>query len=113
MKQIKLSQEQFALVDDEDFEWLNKFKWYACKKNCERNIVKRYARRYESINGKRVCVYMHREIMKTPPDMVTDHAPDTSGLNNQKENLTNVYEEQNTKHCRFVKRKKQYESPSL
>ncbi len=29
MKKIKLTQNQFAIVDDRDFEWLNQWKWYA------------------------------------------------------------------------------------
>ncbi len=28
MKQIKLTQEKFALVDDIDFDFLNQFKWH-------------------------------------------------------------------------------------
>lgn len=56
MRQIELSRGQFALVDDEDFDWLNKFNWwvsaygYACRK----------ARKPD---GKRTTVLMHREIM--------------------------------------------------
>jgi hypothetical protein len=99
MKQIQLTQGKVALVDDEDFEWLSKWKWYACSKNNDRNVVKWYARRLEG----RKHVYMHREIMKTPKGQVVDHDPDPSGLNNQKANLTNVTENHNLRYCRFRK----------
>lgn len=29
MKEIKLTQDKIAIVDDEDFEWLSGYKWYA------------------------------------------------------------------------------------
>ena len=31
MKEIPLGNGQFAKVDDEDYDWLNRYKWYACK----------------------------------------------------------------------------------
>ena len=83
MKEIQLTQEKFALVDDEDFEWLNQWKWYASK------IGNTYYARKNSLideNGKQIKIYMHREIMNTPKGILTDHK-DRNGLNNQKHNI--------------------------
>lgn len=83
MKKIKLTQGEFALVDDEDFDELNKFKWHVgkyYKKNCL------YALRKTFDKGKKKSVLMHRQIMLTPRGMVTDHK-DHNGLNNQRSNL--------------------------
>lgn len=79
MRKIELTHGEFAIVDDENFEYLNKFKWYAIryyKHHCF------YAVRRDG--GK--TILMHREVMQTPKGMVTDHI-DHNGLNNQKNNL--------------------------
>lgn len=82
MKEIKLSQGFIAYVDDEDYEYLNQFKWHVIKKG---NTY--YARRYGGrFNGKDVKVFMHREIMKPASDMEVDHI-DRNGWNNLKINL--------------------------
>ena len=81
MKEIKLTQGQVALIDDEDFEYLNQFKWYAMK--TKHND---YVSRDEVINGVSTRILMHRLIMKTPVGVMTDHI-DHNGLNNQKHNL--------------------------
>lgn len=82
MKEIQLSNGGVALVDDEDFEDMNRFKWFG---HSEGNTV--YAWRHQ-YNGHREYgkVKMHRQIMKAKPGEILDHA-DSNGLNNQKSNL--------------------------
>jgi len=90
MKEIKLSKGLVALVDDEDFEELSKYNWYACF-----NRIKYYARRHQMINGKKTKVYMHRQILGlTNPKIFADHI-DGDGLNNQKHNLRAASNSQN------------------
>lgn len=76
-----------ALVDDEDFEYLNQFKWHANKK---KNTI--YASRNAYVNNKKVCVYMQWDIIgRTNIDHV-----DLNGLNNQKCNLRACTHQQNS-----------------
>lgn len=97
MKQIKLSQGKVALVDDEDYEELNKYKWYSYKGG---NTF--YAGRNFNSNGKQKTIKMHRIIMNTPKEMETDHI-DGNGLNNQKSNLRIVTHRQNGQNKRINK----------
>jgi len=78
MKEIRLTQGKTALVDDEDFEEVNQYKWYA--QLIEKNW---YAiRNLPGAKGKKI--YMHRSIK--PGLLRIDHK-DGDGLNNQKNNL--------------------------
>jgi hypothetical protein len=85
MKYIKLTQGKLALVDDEDFEYLNQWRWRYLK------IGYTNAR----INGK--YVYMHRLLMKTPKGLYTDHI-NMNKLDNRKSNLRNVTNSLNNFH---------------
>ncbi len=85
MKEIKLTQGKVAIVDDEDFEYLNQWKWFYCR------YAKRTYREGESnrvIGIKRPKLYerMHRVIVKCPEGLFVDHI-DGNPLNNQKSNL--------------------------
>ena len=76
MKRIKLTQGYYAKVDDEDFDWLNQWKWCAIV----RDEVCVYA--YSNKKG-----LMHRLILELTDSKVhTDHI-DRDGLNNQRSNL--------------------------
>jgi hypothetical protein len=77
MKEIPLTQGKVALVDDGEFEELNKYKWHVLW-----NGYSFYAVR--SVGKKTIS--MHRQIMGTPKGMDTDHR-DMNTLNNQRFNL--------------------------
>lgn len=95
MKEIELTRGKVALVDDEDFEWLNQYSWHARKK--ERTW---YAwRSWRISRTKTGSISMHRMIMNTPPDLQVDHI-DHNGLNNQRSNLRNCTHQQNHMNCR-------------
>lgn len=84
MKTISLTRGQVALVDDDDFEWLNKWKWYA---QYERGTNGFYAARNSSrVNGKRSRIHMHRLIMDARDGYQVDHRNHAT-LDNQRGNL--------------------------
>lgn len=89
MKLISLTQGKFAKVDDEDFEWLNQWKWY-----CKEGYACRNGR---TENGNRCTVMMHRDILNTPNELDGDHK-DGDKLNNQRYNLRSCTRGQNKRN---------------
>ncbi len=89
---IPLTQDQFAIVDAEDYGWLSRYKWFAVK-----NRETFYAQRF----GDGTIVGMHREIMRTPKGMVCDHK-NHNGLDNRKSNLRLCTSAQNRYNTRAV-----------
>jgi hypothetical protein len=82
VREIPLTQGKVALVDNEDYEELVQYKWYAHKQD-----HRWYARRNtRTVTGKRTTVRMHREIMGEAPGQDVDHW-DGDGLHNWRENL--------------------------
>lgn len=100
MKEMFLTKGQIALIDDEDFEKLSQWSWYA-HSNPVSNTS--YAARGTFINYKNKLYLMHRQILGiTDPKISVDHA-DGNGLNNQKSNLRICTHSQNM--CNTSKRK--------
>lgn len=98
MKLIELSKKgknkgkYFAMVDDEDFDWLNKFSWHVVINKTNNTI---YASRSVRDNGKTQSFFMHREILKLDnANIFADHI-DRNGLNCQKLNLRHSTNSQN------------------
>jgi len=106
MKKIDVSTAKhpntFALVDDEDFDRLNKFKWYAARQST--GVL--YAIRIPWIKGgkDRKTVFMHKEILTPPHGLFTDHI-NHDGLDNRKENLRHCNTSQNSANKRKQKAK--------
>lgn len=92
MKEIKLTKGLTTQVDDEDYEYLNQFKWYAFKRR-----YTYYAGRSKYQSGVKKTILMHRVVMNTPFKLVPDHI-DHNGLNNQKTNLRNVTNSENNRN---------------
>ena len=92
---ILLTNGYVTVVDDADFYWLSKRKWYA-----KPSAYTIYACRSERINGVVHTIRMHRLIMNCPDDMEIDHK-DGDGLNNQRSNLEIIKKSENIfrQHC--------------
>lgn len=89
MKTITLTQGKVATVDDEDYEWLNQYKWHAAKHG---NTF--YAVRQGGKWPHQTTILMHREIMK-PLLTFEIHHLSGNGLSNQKRNLQVVRHKEN------------------
>lgn len=94
MKEILLTQGKIALVDDDDFEEVSKYKWYAkytSIKHCY--AVTKVKSKYSE--DKYCDLYMHHLIFGKPrKGMVVDHKNKNS-LDNQKVNLRFATKSQN------------------
>jgi hypothetical protein len=85
MKLIPLTQGQAAIVDDDDYGWLSRFKWSAQKTNAPNAHF--YAVRHHCVNGKMERIYMHREILGiTDSSLHCDHINGIT-LDNRRTNL--------------------------
>lgn len=84
MKKIQLTQNKIALVDDEDYEWLNRWKWQSQK---YKNGTYRATRcKYFPHLKRGRSVYMSREILNAPKGLCVDHI-NHNPLDNRRCNL--------------------------
>lgn len=89
MKEIPLSQEMIALIDDSDYELIAAYKWYAA--HAYDDLY--YAVTNRQSKPKRQ-IRMHRLILDAPNGYLVDHI-DGNGLNNQRVNLRLATRSQN------------------
>ena len=91
MKKIELSQGKVALVDDDDYEWLNQWSWHAMN---NRGWGWYAVRSSPRVDGKHHAILMHRQITDAQPEQTVDHK-DRNGINNRQENLRLCTQSQN------------------
>jgi hypothetical protein len=91
MKEILLTRNKVALVDDKDFDRLNHYSYSAHK---------RFNNWYAIRHGENHCVIrMHHDVLGLNPSVIVDHK-DGDGLNNQSENLREATKSQNAANSR-------------
>ena len=103
MKEIKLTQGKCALVDDEDFERLNWWKWCVMKAGKVFYAV----RSFPHEKGRRLLL-MHHEIIGRPPKGFEVDHENNNGLWNLKSNLRFVTKRQNQQNQKNRNKSSQY-----
>ena len=83
MKFIPLTQGKFAIVDDEDFERINQYKWQAVR---HKDTFYAARNKWNSTTKRMKLIYMHRQILHLLIGTECDHK-NHNGLNNRKQNL--------------------------
>ncbi len=109
MKRISLTQGQYAIIDDEDYEFLVQWKWHVVG----RDTPVFYAARGSLVSDrliKRKMIYMHRVLCPGDHENV-DHI-DHNGINNQKHNLRGCTHRQNLQNQRCKRGVSQYKGVS-
>lgn len=97
MKLISLTKGRFAIVDDEDFDRVNEFKWYY-----QKNGTNEYAIAFTSNDlSTRKILSMHRFLMGFPKSKV-DHR-NGNGLDNRRSNLRVASHAQNIANQKLSK----------
>lgn len=92
MRKIKLTQGKYAIVDDEDYERVSQYKWYANRIGS--NI---YAVRSEGGRVNRKFIFLHRFIIDAPKNSMVDHI-NRNGLDCRRENLRFATKSQNMRN---------------
>lgn len=96
MKLIPLTQGKSAMVDDEDYDWLMTWKWYANSMGTKTHYAVSSLPRSEG-HG---IFLMHRLLLVYPSNgLMVDHI-NHNGLDNQKSNLRIVTRRQNAENRR-------------
>jgi hypothetical protein len=98
MKEVQLTRGKIALVDDEDYEYVSKFKWQC---NTGGYAIRQLPRN----GGKQKNIPMHREIICPPENLFIDHI-NRNKLDNRRSNLRTCTRAQNMWNKDKIRNKK-------
>ncbi len=96
MRKVQLTKGYVALVDDQDYERVAQYKWFANEVKCKGVQYAVYAQRtVKRCDGTRTSLMLHRFILEViDPKIEVDHE-DADGLNCQRYNLRKATHTQN------------------
>lgn len=98
---VPLTQGLFAVIDDEDYELVRRFKWRAAKNGS-------YSKTFYAVTGRGAgLTAMHSLIMPTEPGLEVDHR-DRNGLNNTRANLRPSTRAQNVRNRSYSRARPGY-----
>jgi hypothetical protein len=108
MKLIPLTKGQFAIVDDDDFEWLSEWKWCATRQGHDRWRAVRGESRFDLPRRAKYrpvvrMVLMHRQILGATTGQSVDHI-NGDPLDNRRVNLRIATQAQNLLNKRAAMR---------
>lgn len=98
-KEIELTQGQYALVDDEDFDYLNQWKWFAAYDPSPKSY---YAVYTQYGKERKINIRMHRVITNCPDGYEVDHINGNT-LDNRRCNLRICIKRDNQKNKKIYK----------
>ncbi len=107
VKEIALTRGYVALVDDEDFDYLKQWSWYAFLQPNGRVYGKRTSRE----NGVQKSLLMHRVLLDITSKLDVDHI-NHNGLDNRRNNLRVCTRSQNIANQRAFRGKSRYKGVS-
>lgn len=91
MKELILTKNKTAIVDDDDYEYLNQWKWTSHSKGYA------YRNSGRDIFGNTAAVFLHRFITDCPKNMIVDHI-NQNKLDNRRQNLRICTQAQNARN---------------